>query len=101
MSDLKLYKTYSFRDKDPIIDRLRTLVADNGTSYADIGADSGVSPHTLWQWFRGPTRRPQFATVKAVARALGHDIEIVPYRRGHRTGAIRQPRLRVVAGQRG
>ena len=28
-------------------------------------------------WFRGETRRPQHATARAVARALGHDLKLV------------------------
>lgn len=73
----KLYKSYSFRDKDPVIDRLRTIVHDSGKSYAGIEADSGVSASTLYNWFAGEVKRPQFATVMAVARALGYDMQIV------------------------
>jgi DNA-binding phage protein len=65
----KLYKTYAFKDKDPIIDHLRTPV--NGKSYSKLSADSGVSTTTLSNWFYGATKRPQFATIAAVARAIG------------------------------
>lgn len=68
------YKSYSFVDKDPIIDQIRTVVADEGESYAKIHELSGVSITCMHGWFKGNTRRPQFATVMAVARSLGYDM---------------------------
>jgi DNA-binding phage protein len=73
---LKPYKSYMFRDKDPVIDVLRTVKEDKKVKTTDISADSGVSTTTIHNWFRGKTRRPQFATVAAVARAM-HGIEPV------------------------
>jgi DNA-binding phage protein len=70
---IKLYKSYSFRDKDPVIDHLRTAVQKSGNKYSKISEDSGVSSGTLSNWFEGTTKRPQFATVAAVARSLGPD----------------------------
>lgn len=66
-----LYKTYVFRDKDPVIDVLRTAKADAKAKDSAIAATSGVSSSTLHGWFGGKTRKPQFATVVAVARAIG------------------------------
>lgn len=74
---LKLYKSYSFKDKDPVIDRLRTIIQDEGTTYATIHEDSGVSVTTLYNWFSGTTLRPQYASVMAVVRAMGYDMQIV------------------------
>lgn len=74
---LKLYKSYSFRDKDPIIDKLRTMVQDEGVKYSDISEESGVSTSTIYNWFHGTTLRPQFASVMAVTRALGYDLQVV------------------------
>ena len=71
---LKPYRTYVFRNKDPIIDKTRTLVADANASYQEISDQSGVSTSTLYNWFHGKTRRPQFATVNAVAMALNHEL---------------------------
>ena len=71
------YRTYSFKDKDPAIDALRTIVADEGVSYTDIYASSGVTTRTLWGWFHGATRRPQHATIMAVAIALGYNYKLV------------------------
>ena len=71
---IRVYKSYSFIDKDPVIDELRTAVADHGASYEQIYADSGVTVTTLKSWFHGRTRRPQFCTVQAVAHVIGCDL---------------------------
>lgn len=73
---LRPYKTYLFRDKDPVIDVMRTMVQDSGESYRDINIKSNVSISTMRNWFHGATRRPQFATAQAVARSLGHSFEL-------------------------
>lgn len=65
------YKSYSFIDKDPIIDQVRTVVQDSGQTYQWIEDKSGVTSQTLRNWFAGRTKRPQFATVNAVLRSLG------------------------------
>jgi hypothetical protein len=77
MAQLGMYKTYSFRNKDPVIDQLRTVVKDTETTYKAISEKSGVSETTLWNWFSGTTRRPQHASVMAVTRALGWDYRLV------------------------
>lgn len=66
------YTSYNFIDKDPIIDRLRTLIAHDGWTYSQIHEKSGVTVQTLHNWFSGPTKRPQHATIMAVIRALGY-----------------------------
>ena len=73
---IKPYKSYVFRNKDPIIDKIRTVVQNSGESYKSIQEDSGVSSATLYNWFNGATKRPQFATVNAVAMALGHELKL-------------------------
>jgi hypothetical protein len=78
------YKSYSFIDKDPIIDEVRTMVNDSGVNYAWIEEHSGVTAATLRNWFGGPTRKPQAATLNAVARALGYKLGFVAY-----TAAVR------------
>jgi transcriptional regulator with XRE-family HTH domain len=71
---LRLYRSYVFIDKDPVIDVIRTAMQDAKVKPAKVARDSGVSPTTLGNWFHGPTRRPQFSTVAAVANALGKPI---------------------------
>jgi len=65
------YKSYVFKDRDPILDVLATARADEGVTFKETHARSGVSTSTLRNWERGKTRRPQFATVVAVARTYG------------------------------
>src|SRR5512146_672134 len=74
MSALRLYRSYVFIDKDPVIDVVRTVMQTTKARPATVARDSGVSPTTLRNWFHGATRRPQFATVAAVANALGKPI---------------------------
>jgi len=68
---LHLYKSYMFRDKDPIIDALRTAWDDSGDTYTKVSQRSSVSTTTMHNWFSGKTRKPQFATVAAFAIAVG------------------------------
>lgn len=65
------YKSYSFVEKDPIIDILRTAKKDAGMSDGDIRDASSVSASTLRGWFVGKTKRPTFPTVAAAAVAMG------------------------------
>ena len=68
---MKKYTTYVFKDYDPILDELRTVVMDSGLKFSQI-AECGVSQSTLYSWFKKrKTRRPQFATISAVALSCG------------------------------
>lgn len=69
-SAYKVYDTYSFVDKDPIIDFMRKPADEY--SYAELSRVSGVSATTIYNWFEGQTRRPSYATVIAVLRAMGY-----------------------------
>lgn len=73
------YKSYSFIDKDPIIDEVRTMVNDSGANYKWIEEHSGVTSATLYNWFNGRTKKPQAATLNAVARCLGYKLGFVPH----------------------
>lgn len=74
---LRLYTSYNFRDKDPAIDRLRTLIKREGLSYSEVSRLSGVSVQTFYNWFEGATRKPQYCTVMAVVLALGYRASFV------------------------
>lgn len=65
------YKSYLFREKDPVIDAMRTAFSDSKKSYKEVTDASGVATTTMRNWFHGKTRKPQFCTVSAVATALG------------------------------
>jgi len=41
------YTSYSFIDKDPIIDYVRTVVTDSGKYVGDIAKESGVAEATI------------------------------------------------------
>jgi len=75
------YRTYNFVDKDPVIDILRTAWEDSGLTLDDVAKLSGVSASTLYNWFHGNTKRPQYATVMAVGRALGGDFRWIKKRK--------------------
>jgi len=72
------YKSYSFADKDPIIDQVRTAYQESGETYKYIEEHSGVTRPTLKAWFDGATKRPHAATVNAVLRVLGYRLDVVP-----------------------
>jgi DNA-binding phage protein len=76
-SVLRAYKSYNFVDKDPVIHKLEQAVKDSGMSYTAIEEASGVTTKTLYAWFYGKTRRPQYATLNAVARAIGFSLDLV------------------------
>jgi len=67
----KVYRTYSFKDKDPVIDELRTLVENSDGTQYDAADRANLSHKTVDGWFFGATRRPQSASVEAFGRALG------------------------------
>jgi hypothetical protein len=72
-----IYKSYSFRDKDPVIDELRTLIQDsygkiNHSVMSTIQQDGGPTVSCMSNWFFGTTKRPQSATIEAAGRAAGH-----------------------------
>jgi len=97
----KVYRTYIFRSHDPILDELRGVVLDSGLKLSQI-AECGVSTSTMRAWFRRPgsnkrrTRRPQFATISAVALACGADgIKFVDGKPVLNVPA-RRPRLKVI-----
>jgi transcriptional regulator with XRE-family HTH domain len=72
------YKSYSFIDKDPMIDQVRTIVQDSQMTYKAISEASSVNKNTIRNWLDGNTRKPQAATFNAVLRALGYKLSIRP-----------------------
>jgi len=95
---MTVYKSYNFTDKDPVIDKIRTIVQDSGESYADIAEHSGVSIATLYNWFEGDTKRPRYSSLEAVARSLGMTLDFVPYSaRSRDTAAVKTAAARVAA----
>lgn len=89
---INVYRTYAFKNKDPIIDELRTIIKGEHASYKQISNGTNVSTTCLYGWFHGSTRRPQNATVEAVSRYLGYERKLVKMN-GH------SPHTEVVAKQ--
>lgn len=81
MGTLNIYKSYSFKNKDPVIDQTRTKVQDSKLSYNKISDLSGVSEGTIRNWFHGKTRRPQSASIEAVLRAIGWERKLTMIKR--------------------
>lgn len=73
------YKSYTFTDKDPMIDTIRTVIQDSGETLKKISEDSGVNAQTISKWLYGETKQPRAASVNAVLRALGYKLEVVAY----------------------
>jgi hypothetical protein len=77
MPSLNIYKSYSFRNKDPSIDELRTIVEDHfghrvtNADLREISEAGGPAAGTMAGWFFRKTRRPQSATLEAAGRAIG------------------------------
>jgi transcriptional regulator with XRE-family HTH domain len=72
-----VYPSYLFKDHDPILDAIDTLIADSGWTFGEIAVGSGVTRTTLTNWQKRKVRRPQFATIKAVTRAVGGELRII------------------------
>lgn len=74
----RLYKAYLFRDKDPAIDELRTIVEDhfgwrvNKSDLRKMAEGGGPTTSCMSAWFFGKTKRPQSATLEAAGRAIGY-----------------------------
>jgi hypothetical protein len=69
------YRTYRFVDKNPVIDKVRTLLEDEGLM-TDLNAAheiSGVGTATLRAWFFGDTKNPFHSTVAALTSSLGYE----------------------------
>jgi len=76
---MRLYKSYIFRQKDPEIDILRTVIQDatgdqklSAKTLSGIEDDGGPTVACMQGWFRGKTKRPQNCTIEATGRALGY-----------------------------
>jgi hypothetical protein len=100
----RVYRTYSYIDKNPVIDKVRTLVQDEGlfTKLGIVQEISNVSRSTLVGWFHGSVRHPQHHTIAAVVSALGyeeafvkkHKLDIERERERAAEWAAKQPKRR-------
>jgi hypothetical protein len=73
MRTIKVYDTYSFKTKDPIIDEMRSAWQASNKKISTLASTSGVSYGTIQAWFGGKTRSPQTASASAFMGALGYE----------------------------
>jgi hypothetical protein len=81
---LMKYRCFNFTEKNPVIDRMRTVLQDEGY-YSKKRRNvlhklSGVSVSTFEGWFEGDTRSPRSETIYATMGALGYKEEFVKVR---------------------
>ena len=92
-----LYRSYVFRERDPIIDAFIALRSDAKLSYSQVRKKGGPATATLSAWENGRTKRPQHATIAAAASAIGATGIMFgggkPY---FITSVVRKPQLRLV-----
>ena len=68
---LPLYKSYVFKERDPIIDAFIALRASAKMSFSKIHEEGGPTTSTLRAWEHDKVKRPQHATIAAAASAVG------------------------------
>lgn len=75
----RVYGAYLFRDKDPIIDKTRTLFEDvhgrrvDNKMLAEVEKAGGPTAACMKGWFFGEIKRPKNETIEASGRALGYE----------------------------
>ena len=79
MAEFRLYRTYRYIEKNPVIDRIRTIVQDEGlyTNLTALHEISGVSTAALDGWFHGSTKNPMHGTICAVLTSLGYEEQFI------------------------
>jgi hypothetical protein len=76
---IRVLRGYEFVEKNPVIDKVRTLAQKRGlfNKLGVIEEISSVKRATLKGWWHGDTKRPQHHTLMAVVHALGYREEFV------------------------
>lgn len=75
------YRTYNYINKNPVIDKVRTLLQDEGLygkkQRSMLHQLTGVAAATYDGWFEGDTKNPQHSTIAATVTALGYEERFV------------------------
>src|ERR1700749_1422452 len=74
---LWLTRSYNFIDKDPEIDRFRTIWQKEHIKETELAVLAGLASSTIGNMFGGKTRKPQHATFAKMAGALGYKYDLV------------------------
>ncbi len=73
---LWLHRSYNNVEKDPEIDRFRTLWQKDHIKEADLAVLAGLANTTVNNMFGGKTVQPRHATFAKMAAALGYKYEL-------------------------
>lgn len=70
-----LTRSYNFIDKDPEIDKFRTMFQKERKLFreGDLAVLAGLSTSTVKNMFGGKTSKPQHATFAKMAAAMGYE----------------------------
>jgi transcriptional regulator with XRE-family HTH domain len=73
-----LTRSYNFVDKDPEIDKFRTLFQQERKLFreGDLAVLAGLASSTVKNMFGGKTRKPQHATFAKLAGAMGYEYSL-------------------------
>lgn len=78
---IQKYRCYNFVNKNPVIDKVKTVLQDEGMfskkKRALLHQLSGVSVSTYDGWFEGETKNPQHVTIAATMAAIGYEERFV------------------------
>lgn len=82
-----IYPSYLFKEHDPIIDQVFTLIDKAGLSgkLTMVAATAHISDSTIRNWDKRKVKRPQFASIKALVNSLGGHL-VIEYR-GEKIGS--------------
>lgn len=70
---LWLTRSYNMIDKDPEVDRFRTIYQKEHIKESDLAVLAGLAASTVKHMFGGKTRKPQHATFAKMAHAMGYE----------------------------
>jgi transcriptional regulator with XRE-family HTH domain len=73
---LWLTRSYNFVDKDPEIDKFRTIFQKEHLKEVDLAALAGLSPSTVANMFGGKTMQPRHSTFAKMAGAFGYRYDL-------------------------
>lgn len=74
---LWLVRSYNFIDKDPEVDRFRTIWQKEHIKESELAVLAGLAGSTVKNMFGGKTRKPQHATFAKMAGAMGYSYKLM------------------------
>ena len=60
-----------------VMTEIYNMFRDSGHSYKTLAAKSGVSEHTLYNWFYRGVGNASIGNIEAVASVLGYELQLV------------------------